>query len=112
MTPPSGSRATDRRTWALRAAASVTGSVIWLAVTFVGRARWFDLRCLRLNESSVSMEWVGWLPPHFGCLDAYGQVVARDYSETLWLLVMWGPVVASVAVLLWSWHRSSAGVGA
>lgn len=110
MTPPSGSRGTDRRTtWALRVAALVAGSVTWLAVVFVGRARWFDLRCLRLNETSVSMTWVGWFPPHFQCLDDYGRVVARDYSETLWLLLMLAPVAAIAAVLLWSWHRSRAG---
>jgi hypothetical protein len=113
-TTPDGERhggcVTGRCRWALRATAGqVAGSLVWLAVAFVGRARWFDLRCLRQNESSVSMDWVGWFPPHFRCLDTHGQTVVRDYTEALWLLVMWGPVVAGAAVLLWSWHRSRVG---
>ncbi len=55
------------------------------------------------------MTWVVWFPPHYQCLDDYGRVAARDYSETLWLLLMLAPVAAIAAVLLWSWHRSTAG---
>jgi hypothetical protein len=110
VTPTSGSPATGRPTWAFRAAAGyVVGSLVWLAVTLVARGRWFGLRCLGQDESSVSMEWVGWFPPHFRCLDIHGQIVARDYTEALWLLIMWGPVVAGAAVLLWTWHRAKIG---
>jgi hypothetical protein len=110
VTQTSGGPATGRPTWVFRATAGyVVGSLVWLAVTLVARGRWFGLRCLRQDESSVSMEWVGWFPPHFRCLDTHGQIVARDYTEALWLLVMSGPVVAGAAVLLWTWHRSKIG---
>jgi hypothetical protein len=80
----------------------------WLAVTVVARARWFDLRCYRLDESSTSMRWVGWFPPHVACLDAQGQVLVRDYSESVWLAIIWVPVVAALVaalVMARSWRR-------
>jgi hypothetical protein len=42
------------------------------------------------------MAWVGWFPPHMACLDAQGQVLVRDDTESLWLAVMWGPIVVAL----------------
>jgi ABC-type Fe3+ transport system permease subunit len=91
---------------ALVAGGFVIASLLWLAVTVVARARWFDLRCYRLDEASTSMAWVAWFPPHMACLDARGQVLVRDYTESLWLALMWAPIVVALLVaVVWSSRR-------
>jgi hypothetical protein len=81
-------------------AALVAASTLWVALWAVGRAQWFDLRCLDLAETSVAMRWVGWFPPHWACLDATGHVVARDHTETLWLLLLVGPLLILAVVVM------------
>jgi hypothetical protein len=91
----------------LVASGMVVASLLWLATMLVARAQWFDLRCYRLDEASRSMAWVGWFPPHVACLDAQGQILVRDYTESLWLAVMWGPIVAGLVMsLVWLRRRA------
>jgi hypothetical protein len=93
----------------LAAGALAVASLLWLVLTVVARARWFDLRCYRLHEASTSMAWVGWFPPHMACLDAQGQVLVRDSTESLWLAVMWGPIVVALVAAFVQERKRRAG---
>lgn len=81
-------------------AAWVVASASWWVVWLLGRAQWFDLRCLDLAETSVAARWVAWFPPHLACLDAAGQVVARDHTESVWLLLLVGPLLGLAAAVM------------